>query len=100
MQTLLAGVRCSEALGLLPGLVAGNPGRRSPRLACPGLRYAALSGLKKTEGGSAQIGETAFHLSAILAWHEVLDLVLQAGVLMYAVVTFPRGRVMDAKCAE
>ena len=39
------GVGCGETLGLLHGRVDGNPGRRSLRLACPGLRYAALSGL-------------------------------------------------------
>ena len=42
-----------------PGLLAVNPGRRSLRLACPGLRYAVLSGLKKTEKGGAQRCEPA-----------------------------------------
>jgi len=49
MQALLVGLGCGGVLGLLPGFAARNPGRRSLRLACPGLRYAALSGLKKTE---------------------------------------------------
>ena len=35
MQTLLVSVGCEGALGLLPCRVAGNPGRHSPRLACP-----------------------------------------------------------------
>ena len=49
MQTLQVGVGCEGALDLLSGLVAGNPGWHSRRLACPGLRYGALSGLRKSE---------------------------------------------------
>jgi hypothetical protein len=49
MQTLLVRVGCGEVLDLLPGVAGDNPGRRSLRLACPGLHYAAPSGLKKTE---------------------------------------------------
>jgi len=60
-----------SALGLLPGMASGNPGRRSLRLACPGLRYAAHSGLKKIEIGWPQRYETASYLSAIHAWHSV-----------------------------
>ena len=60
MQTLLVGVACCVVLGLLPGRVAGNPGRRSLRLACPGLYYAALSGLKKTEGEAINAGSCVY----------------------------------------
>ncbi len=49
MKTLLVSVGCGEVLDLLPGFAGSNPGRCSLRLACPGLHYAALSGLKKSE---------------------------------------------------
>ena len=51
MQTLLVRVGCGGVLVLLPGVAGDDPGRRSLRLAGPGLHYAALSGLKKTETG-------------------------------------------------
>ena len=62
MQTLLVALVCSDDLGLLPGRVVGNPGRRSLKLACPGLSYAALSGLRKSEEGKPQKHETAAHI--------------------------------------
>lgn len=56
-QTLLVGVVCGGVMGLLPGHVERDPGRRSLRLACPGLYYVAPLGLKKTDrGGSAMHG--------------------------------------------
>ena len=62
VQTLLVGMAYEGALDLLSGRVAGNPGRRSLKLACPGLLYAALSGLMKTV-----TGKTAKLRSCVLA---------------------------------
>lgn len=54
LQTLLVGMLFDGVMGLLPGHDDWIPGRRSLRLACPGLYYVAPLGLKKTEGeGSA-----------------------------------------------
>jgi hypothetical protein len=52
LQTLLVGVVCVGVVGLLRGHDGGYPGRRSLRLACPGLYYVAPLGLKRTEAGS------------------------------------------------
>ena len=66
LQTLLVGAACEGALGLLPGRVAGNPGRRSLRLACPGLPYAALSGLKREREGGALTQAAALSSGALV----------------------------------
>jgi hypothetical protein len=48
-QTLLVGVVYGGVMGLLPGHVERDPGKRSPRLGIPGLKYAAPLGLKRME---------------------------------------------------
>lgn len=52
LQTLLVDAVCVGVMGLLPDHDGRNPGRRSLRLACPGLYYVAPLGLKKATRGS------------------------------------------------
>ncbi len=50
----------AEDVGLLPGRVPGNPGRRSLRLACPGLNPPPFQG-----GGGVEVVRSAFGVWAL-----------------------------------
>ena len=58
MQTLLAGVRCSGVLGLLPGVPVRKSRAALAETRLLGLNYAALPGLMKAEVGRPQRHES------------------------------------------